>query len=417
MKFNLGGIRRILRRLGNPERAFPCVHIAGSNGKGSTAAMIASILTAAGYRTGLYTSPHVSDFSERIRVDGRPVSRPSIVRWTRRLRRIIEREGGTFFEAATAMAFAYFKEQRIDVAVVETGLGGRLDATNVVRPLVSVITSVSREHTQILGTTLSAIAREKAGIIKQRTPCIIGERSPTVLRVMSRVAKARNAPVYIPPAGSVRALKRGWYGSEIRAQRRDLSLNRLRLSLAGVYQEANLRIALETVLLLKEQYGFVLSKQDIRRGLAQVRHFSGIRARMEVMRRRPMVILDVGHNPDAARRLERSLRSVGLRNLLIVFGVMRDKDARSMLRALQPAAAAWVFVQPRTPRAVPASELASLATRLGIHAEACGDVHTGVQRAMQRGGKTGRILITGSHFVVGEALARLEGKNYLTINQ
>ncbi|MEX0601779.1 MAG: Mur ligase family protein, partial [Bacteroidota bacterium] len=266
MKFGLAGIHRLLDGLDNPERRFPAVHIAGTNGKGSTASIIASILSAAGYRTGLYTSPHLVDFRERIRINGKPIPKRDVVRLAGMLRPAIRKHKSTFFESVTALAFRYFAEKNVDVAVVETGLGGRLDATNVVNPVLTVITSISREHTEFLGNTLTSIAREKAGIIKPGVPCVVGVLPRKAVVAIRRRCRDQSAPLIPVRKKSITLHSATMRGSRISVSFSHRQPLRLFLPLPGQFQIQNLAIVREAVLQLRHQ-GFRISDRQIRTGV------------------------------------------------------------------------------------------------------------------------------------------------------
>lgn len=416
MKFGLSGIRRLLRDLGNPEKALRSVHIAGSNGKGSTAALIASALTAEGHRTGLYTSPHLISFRERIRIDGTPIPGQRIVEYVRRLKPGIEAGKATFFEAVTAIAFRYFADEKVDLAVVETGLGGRLDATNVLKPLVSVVTSISLEHTAILGNSLTAIAYEKAGIIKRGVPCVSGVHQSAARNVLRRVCRERGSGLTElgPRAAVVERSDLG--GCTMTMRLPDGTRGRFRLGLAGSFQAGNAVLAFAALRELSHQ-GVRLTEKAIRRGFARVTVWTGFRGRISVVRRHPLTVVDVAHNPEATRNLVRSLRAMGLRNMTLVFGVMQDKKFRRMVQNLSAITRQAAAVQPQTERARPAEEIAAAFRRHGVRVLFTGNVREGVKRARQAAGRNGAVLITGSHFVAGEALAMLERRIYLTINQ
>lgn len=415
MKFGLRGIRMLLNAIGNPERRIESIHIAGSNGKGSTAAFIAAAMRSAGYRTGLYTSPHLVAFNERIRINGIPIADGRILDYVRSLRPAIERHRTTFFEAVTAIAFRYFADEEVDCAVIETGLGGRLDATNVLTPRVSVITEISLEHTQLLGNSLAEIAYEKAGIIKHRVACISGVRTPAARDVIRRVCRQRKSRLIDVSGGSISLLRSDLRGLEASFALRGRVLGNVEIGLPGSHQARNALVALGTLWELMDQ-GLHLRELDIRRGFARVVAMTGLRGRMTVVRRRPMIIMDVAHNPAAVARLTHCLRELGLKNLTVVFGVMKDKAFRRMIGMLAGIARRAIAVQPLTDRARPAGEVAEVFRSRGVKVTSAGTVRDGMKLARERAGR-GAVLVTGSHFVVGEALAFLERKNYLTINQ
>ncbi len=413
MKFGLRGIRRLLASIGNPERDFPTIHVAGTNGKGSTSAMIAAILTASGYKTGLYTSPHLISFTERIRIDGKPVPSREVTRLTSMIHKQVRRQKATFFEAVTAMAFQYFSDHHVDVAVIETGLGGRLDATNVLRPMISVITNVSLEHTAILGSTLEKIAWEKGGIIKQGIPCVTGIRSRGPLGVLRKLALKRHAPLVTASGATVRLRRASLKGMTVDAKVGVTEYKKLVTSLVGRYQVDNIRLVLQAVELLKRQGQFRITEKSVRRGLHDVARLSGINARLSVVQRRPMIIADVAHNPDASRRLVESLTELGVRNVSVVFGVVQDKDYRTILRYLKPVVRSIFLTAADTPRSRPVSDLVHECIMQGITVGGIEPkVSVALLRAITEADRRFPIVVTGSHYVVGEALQALRSREF-----
>jgi dihydrofolate synthase / folylpolyglutamate synthase len=409
VKLGLTTILRLLESVGNPQSTFPCIHVAGTNGKGSTAAFIASVLSEAGYVTGLYTSPHLVRFTERVRIDGREMPQQRLVKHVRSLRPIIEETRATFFEATTCIAFLYFAEENVDIAVIETGLGGRLDSTNVVTPLVSVITNVSREHTDYLGTSLKSIAREKAGIIKSRVPCVTAAHDPGVLTVLRRVARHRASALHRAQSvirvareiGGDRAVFSRVCGGEIRT----------RLGLRGTYQLQNARLALAAIELLSRTNvlsGPRLTRKAIAGGLHHVLKNTGIRGRMEVVAGR--FVLDVAHNPAGTGALVDTIKRRRRDVSAVVFGVMRDKNMEEMLHSLQSITPLLIAVSPRVERARPVVEIEEECRNQDIPVEQGSSVGRGIARAVNVAPPKGIILITGSHYVVGEALSWLARK-------
>ena len=398
MKFGLRNTRMLLRAVGNPERTFASIHIAGTNGKGSTAAFLASMFMEAGYRTGLYTSPHLIRFTERIRIDGVEIPEERLVRYADSLRPTIELVHATFFEATTCIAFQYFADERVDIAIVETGLGGRVDSTNLLKPLVSIITTIAFDHQEYLGNTIKSIAREKGGIIKPGVPLVTGVSDPEALGVLRRIAAKRRAPFHLVRGSH--ALPGG-----------------LRPGFSGPHQVLNARLAVTAVSLLhaRNVAGRTFGRLDpaaVRRGLARVRLNTGLRARLEAWHGSKRILLDVAHNPDGIRTLIDALPSSAKGGLVVVFGVMRDKDYVSMVNHLVPVSKTLIVVSPRTGRALPTGELYLVARKAGGNVRKAGSVRNGVGRAMKAAGKSGCVLITGSHYVVGEALQFLEkGRN------
>lgn len=411
MKFGLQGIRTLLATIGNPERDFTGIHVAGTNGKGSTASMLAAIFTAAGYKTGLYTSPHLVSFTERIRINGRPISRKDVVRLTNLIRRQVSRQKATYFEAVTAMAFKYFADSNVDIAIIETGLGGRLDATNVLRPLVSIITNISLEHTAILGDTVESIAHEKAGIIKRSVPCITGIAEAMPLRVVRVIAKERHAPLFKAGEVTVKITKSTLERLVVNAKVGDTAYRHLKVSLAGSHQVKNLQGVLRALDIIATQGVYTIEEHHIRKGLDNIEALSGLTGRLAVLHKRPLVIGDVAHNPDSIRRLVDALRELGIRNVFLVFGVVQDKDYRQMVSFLKPITRATILTKAKTDRARGTTDLVAEFSRQGIHvAGTARSVAQATAFALVHTTKRLPILITGSHYVLGEAISFLRSR-------
>jgi dihydrofolate synthase/folylpolyglutamate synthase len=416
MKFGLRNIRVLLKSVGNPQDRFPSIHVAGTNGKGSTCAFLASILMEAGYRTGLYTSPHLVRFTERIRINGNEITEKRLVEYVRLLKPAIESARATFFEATTCIAFRYFADEDVQIVVIETGLGGRLDATNVVRPLASLITNVSYDHKEQLGNTLRSIAREKAGIIKNGIPCIIGHTEREATAVIRSVAHQKRAPFF--QARRIVKVTRAQKSAPLRVQFQGAMFRTrpVSLGLQGSHQLENARLALAALDQLRRlQAGGIharrITSSTIAEGLERVCPNAGIRGRLETLGRN-RIILDVAHNPAAIETLVSVLKK-RQSSFIVVFGVMRDKEYRKMLAALSGICKHLVAVSPALKRALSSSELMRVTRQLGISATSCGSVKKGVMLARRVAGKDGTILITGSHYVVGEALEAL-GEKRLT---
>jgi dihydrofolate synthase / folylpolyglutamate synthase len=416
MKFGLRNIRTLLRETGHPERHFPALHIAGTNGKGSTSAFLASILQEAGYRTGLYTSPHLVRFTERIRINGVEMPEKRLIEYAHAIRPSVEAVQATFFEATTCIAFQYFADEEVDIAVIETGLGGRLDATNTLRPLVSVITNIGLEHTEFLGTTLKAIAREKAGIIKKGIPVVTSAEEPGVLRVFKRTAERRKARFFLSGNLVEITVSRGRSGSSlVNMITKNSSIGSVLLGLPGEHQAVNAALAVAALQVVKGRGELQrAAAPQIEAGLRRVRKNTGLRARMEDLTTPTgRILMDVAHNPAGIETLVRSLRGRHMRCPVVVFGVMKDKDAEAMLAELSHLNPTVVAVAPGVDRSLPAAEVKKLAKRMGIHAVLGPTVSAGVRKALHLAGPEtlagpSRILITGSHYVVGEALSYLE---------
>ncbi len=389
MKFGLRNIRALLSAAGDPQKKFPSIHIAGTNGKGSTSSMTAAILTAAGYSVGLYTSPHLVSFRERIRINGTMIPQKELVRLVRLLKPEIDARQATFFEAATAVAFRYFAEQQVDIAVIETGLGGRLDSTNIITPLVSVITTIAKDHQEQLGDTLTAIAEEKGGIIKRHVPVVAGWIGGAPLRTLNDIAQLRHAPFHSAknfniPRGTV-------------------------LDLYGEFQERNARTAVAAVTLIS--HSMPVGDAAIRNGLANTTRLSGIRGRFELRKGKPDILIDVAHNPEGMLTLSDELMRLKRKKIVIVFGVMKDKDYHSMLNALIPVRPLVIAAQPQGERALPVQDVVVECRRIGLTVTASKDVPDAVRIGRTRAGKTGLLVIAGSNFLAGEVLPLLENKS------
>jgi dihydrofolate synthase/folylpolyglutamate synthase len=409
IKVGLNNIRRLTSAVGHPEKKFPSIHIAGTNGKGSTAAMIASVLTASGYKTGLYTSPHLRHFSERIRINGKKIPEREIIRYTALLRPIIEKTKATFFEATTAIACMYFADQDVDIAVIETGLGGRLDATNIIHPELSIITTIGLDHTEYLGSTLQSVAREKGGIIKQGVPCVTGVVQGSALRVLQKIAETRKS-VLIQPKNeypfSTRNESLG--GFHLSIHNGQNILRDVFISLAGSHQASNALLALSALEYMKDQRGYSrINNSAVNDGLGHVREYSGIRGRLDVLSNHPLIVADVAHNADGIRSMVNALRPLTVGKCMVMFGVMKDKDYKAMIRHLIPLTRLAVVVHPQTERAREIESLAGEFHRYSAKAIAVSSVKEGIKIGLREQRKNEPFLIVGSHFVVGEAMENL----------
>lgn len=409
MKLGLRNMRSLLRFAGNPERRFESIHVAGTNGKGSTCAFISSILVEAKCKTGLYTSPHLLRFTERIRINGREIPERRLVEYARLLKPAIERFRATFFEATTCIAFQFFADEHVDIAVVETGLGGRLDSTNVIVPLISVITSIGMDHTEVLGSTLPAIAREKGGIIKKGVPCVVGPVNPSAFRVLKKIASRKCATFHCSQA----LVKDSIAGARQSLISPNFHVRTESLGFRGVHQIENARLAVATIEILKQtrrsrRYLRRIHEKQVRIGLRNVARNSGLHGRFDTIGRRPGYILDVAHNGHGMRALVEALIAAGYKNLVAVFGVMKDKDYELMAEELCKVARTVIAVAPATSRAlVPVKLLRTLGMKK-IPARLGGSVRHGINIAKKLRLPGTPILITGSHYVVGEAMGYLK---------
>jgi dihydrofolate synthase/folylpolyglutamate synthase len=417
IKLALSNSVALMEIMGNPHRKFPTVHIAGTNGKGSTAAFAASMLRAAGYRTGLYTSPHLVDFTERIRVDNAPITEAKVVSLAQRVRegyqqpstRGAEALNPTFFEVTTAMAFTYFAEEGVDIAVIETGMGGRLDSTNVITPLVSVITNIDLEHAEFLGTTLEQIAFEKAGIIKEGVPVVTGAVQPEVVRIIEREAAKRRAPVF--RLGKNFHVEPGSPGTRRSFAYRGLkkSYEGLAISLIGRYQMDNAGLALAAIECLRNA-GLPVDEAAIRSGLEQARW----EGRLERVWQKPDLYLDGAHNPASARMLARAVGEMkrSYRRLVLVIGILGDKDYRGIMTELAPLADHVIVTRPEYSRALDLEALAAQARTMHRSVATAETVSKAIAMVREEAGEEDLVLITGSLYVVGEARAAVvDGDN------
>ena len=376
---------------GYPHRSYRTIHIAGTNGKGSCSHTLAAILQHAGYRVGLYTSPHLIDFRERIRVNGQPVPEEYVVRFVEEERGFFEPLHPSFFELTTAMAFRYFAEEKVDVAVIEVGLGGRLDCTNVIRPDLCIITNISMDHVQFLGDTLEKIAGEKAGIIKPGVPVVIGETTPETRPVFLKKAREEGAPIYFAEE-EVQELHSDW----------DYELK-------GAYQVKNRRTLLAALPLLRGA-GYRIREEDVRAGFARVVELTGLMGRWQQLQEHPALVCDTGHNVGGIAYIAGQLRQQACRQLHIVIGMVNDKDIRGVL-ALLPREAVYYFTQASVKRALPAAELARLAAEAGLKGDCFPDVPSAVRAAQKKSLPEDFIFVGGSTFIVADLLANRDALN------
>jgi dihydrofolate synthase / folylpolyglutamate synthase len=414
MKFGLDNIRRLMSLLGEPQRSFSSVHVAGTNGKGSTSAMIESLLRTKGVRTGLFTSPHLVSFTERIRVNGEEISEDAVIELADEVRKAaagIEDFSPTFFEVVTSMAFLHFMRMKVEWAVVEVGMGGRLDATNIIQPEVAVITSIALDHREFLGDTLEEIAREKAGIIKQGVAVVTAEQSPEVMRVIQQRCDEMGAPFFR-------------FHSEYSAERASSDSEAISLhyqgkneyqdvgvSLAGEHQIGNAALAIKVAEVLSEKYPEM--DFDIRKGLGAV-SWPG---RIEMIRENPPILIDGAHNPQAATVFAAHLRKLlgtAYRRIIMVAGVMGDKDIGGILRPLLPLAAEIIFASPAYGRAASAEKLQSCATDFGYASKTAGSVAGALTMAECLYVPGDLIVVTGSFYTIGEAKEAIGHKGVLT---
>jgi len=380
-KADLSNTHALMDALGHPEQGLKCIHVAGTNGKGSVAHMLASVLQEAGYKTGLHTSPHLKDFRERFRINGEMVPKEAVSAFVEDHRAAFEPIEASFFEWGVALAFQWFRDQQVDIAVIETGLGGRLDSTNVVMPEVSVITNIGWDHADLLGDTLEKIAGEKAGIIKHQVPVVMGEAAGSIAEVFRKKAKEMEAPI------------------QFTDQQTALPYS---LDLAGPHQERNARTVVAAVHILQER-GWSITEEQIARGLANVRKNTGFAGRWQTIGIDPLTIVDVGHNEDGLRIVKDMLARTPHEKLHIVLGTVNDKDLTRMLAQL-PKSATYYFCKADIPRGLEAEKLAHLAENAGLHGTVHNSVAAALDAARSAAGLKDLVLVSGSIFTVAEAL-------------
>ena len=401
-KADLTNTRALCESLDNPHNKFKTIHVAGTNGKGSVSHMLAAILQTAGYKTGLYTSPHLKDFRERIKVNGEMIDEHSVIDFTQRITPQIEKISPSFFEITVAMAFEYFANQEVDLAIIETGLGGRLDSTNIIEPELSIITNIGWDHMNILGNTIEKIAFEKAGIIKRGRPVVIGEMSAETGKVFEKIAAENKAPLFLA-SRKRQVMDWNWKDYHLVVEiGEDSSPDHkiYELDLPGLYQAKNLLTVLETCSHLKEM-GWKMEDADIRKALKNVRKTTGLHGRWEIILINPMVVLDVAHNEDGIRQLVQQAELTEHRGLHIVLGMVKDKNIDAVLKLL-PRHAHYYFTKAQIPRAMAEDELAVLASIAGLKGESWSEVNAAINCAITRAQPEDLIIVCGSVFLVGE---------------
>lgn len=405
-KKDLTNTIRLCEALGNPQHQFKTIHIAGTNGKGSTSHMQAAILQTSGYKTGLYTSPHLKDFRERIRIDGHWCDEQFVIEFTQRIQPLIDEIEPSFFEITVAMAFDYFARQKVDIAVIEVGLGGRFDSTNIITPELCIITNIGWDHMNMLGDTLEKIAFEKAGIIKKGIPVVVGEM----------IAESR--PVFDTKAGETGSriiyAEEKRYAADWQYEHHQLKVevvdkltdahHTYALDLPGIYQTKNLITVLEAAHQLELQ-GWKTGTAIVQKALPQVKHLTGLHGRWEVIQQNPVVVLDVAHNVDGIGQIKQQLEFSAYRHLHIVIGMVKDKEIDGVL-ALLPKHATYYFTRAQIPRALEAEHLQQNAERFELRGNAFPDVNQALQNALGHAHKDDMILVCGSVFLVGEVTLR-----------
>lgn len=380
-RINLSNIQNLSTQLGDPQKTFKSIHVAGTNGKGSVSHMLASILAEAGYKVGLYTSPHLKDFRERIRINGEKIQEQAVVEFIELNKDFFERNNLSFFEMSVGMAFQYFAQEKVDVAVVEVGLGGRLDSTNIIHPELSIITNIGYDHTQILGNSLPEIASEKGGIIKRNIPVVIGEFHSETFPVFQKIAKQLDAPLFLAEENLEKT-----FDSDLK----------------GTYQQKNIATVLASINVLKS-LGIDISKNAIIEGLKSVVKNTGLRGRWEILQLEPKVICDTAHNSEGLKYTMEQLQNENFDQMHIVFGVVNDKEL-SKIFPLLPRDAAYYFCRPNIPRGMDAEKLKEEAENSGLHGDAYFSVLDAFDAAVEHAGKNDVVYVGGSTFTVAEVI-------------
>ncbi|WP_282044167.1 bifunctional folylpolyglutamate synthase/dihydrofolate synthase [Winogradskyella flava] len=380
-KKDLSNTLKLSKHLGEPERRFKSIHVAGTNGKGSTSHMLASILQEAGYKVGLYTSPHLKDFRERIRINGEVVSKQFVIGFIKRNQLFFETNKLSFFEMTVGMAFDYFAKQKVNIAVIEVGLGGRLDSTNIITPELSIITNIGFDHMQFLGDTLEKIAGEKAGIIKEKVPVVVGQTQAETHLVFREKAKSANSNIYFAD---------------------QLIDETLKSDLKGVYQTHNIKTVIQSVKVLKDR-GFKTSDRLLKKGLLNVVTNTGLQGRWQILGNNPKVICDTAHNKESLTYVMQQLHSETFENLHIVFGVVNDKDLDTVIPLL-PQKAKYYFCKPNVQRGLEAKHLQKKCLQYNIEGEVYNSVKEALEIAKSVASEQDVIFVGGSTFVVAEII-------------
>jgi dihydrofolate synthase/folylpolyglutamate synthase len=407
-KADLNNTIRLCESLGNPQTKFKSIHIAGTNGKGSTSHMLASILQTAGYRTGLYTSPHIIDFRERIKINGIEIAETDVIEFIEQQKTIIEEIKPSFFEITVAMAFDYFAKQDVDIAIIEVGLGGLLDSTNILIPEISVITNISYDHMSLLGQTLQEIAIQKAGIIKDHISCVIGESQPELQNIFFGNAIKHKSQLFYADAiyEMVNSkLKDGKMHMTL-LNKSSMHASDIILDLTGAYQYKNCKTVLTTIDILRS-HNWNIEEKHILAGLEEVKKNSGIRGRFEIVRESPMIILDVSHNEAGLTELFRQIDSMNFNQLYIITGFVKDKEVAKAIK-LFPKEAYYYYTQAQIPRAMPYHELEAIGSAGHLIGEACINIETALELAMNKANQNDLILVTGSFYILADAYKYLK---------
>jgi dihydrofolate synthase/folylpolyglutamate synthase len=402
LKMNLFNTIALCEALGNPQQRFKTIHVAGTNGKGSVSHMLASVMQEAGFKTGLYTSPHLKDFRERIRINGEMISTGQVVHFTENIMELIDALEPSFFEVTVAMAFDHFAKEGVDVAIIETGLGGRLDSTNIIHPEMSIITNIGMDHVQLLGDTLGLIATEKAGIIKANVPAVIGQTHVETKAVFETRAKQLDAPIVFADAiwkADVESMTPGNISIVLTSINNGFS-RKFNADLAGMYQAENIRTVITAIDLLIER-DWKIKKDSIVNGIANAKINTGLHGRWEAISTNPLLILDVAHNTEGIKQVMQQINASAFEKLFIILGMSKDKDVEAVISML-PSKAYYGFTQASIPRALSTQDLEKMAATAGLRGHSYPDVNTAIEHTFKIAGANDLVLVCGSIFVVGE---------------
>ena len=378
-KLDLSSIKAVCNNLNNPQNNFKSIHVAGTNGKGSTSHMLASIFQESGYKVGLYTSPHLKDFRERIRINGTEIEKNFVVTFVKDQLNFFNHNNISFFEMTVALAFEYFSKSKVDIAIIETGLGGRLDATNIIIPELSIITNIGKDHSEFLGDNIIDIANEKAGIIKKEIPVVLSEYQKEVFSVFQEMAMKLNSKIYVADQEYLEEYK---------------------TDLNGGYQKKNIKGVLKLLSLLNN---FKISKNDIKTGLLNVMKNTGLKGRLEFINYNPKVVVDVGHNVEAFKEIIKYLEIVVYQDLKLILGFVKGKDFKNILDLL-PRNATYYFCKPNTTRGLPTDEIFEYSKKIGLKAGKFPSVKSAYLSCLNESSKDDLIFVGGSNFVVSEIL-------------
>lgn len=377
-KSDIGNILQACKLIGEPHNKFNSIHVAGTNGKGSVSHMLASILQEAGYKVGLYTSPHLKDFRERIKINGKMISKSEVVQFVAKNKILFEKMNLSFFEFAVALTFNYFAKKKVDIAIIETGLGGRLDSTNIIKPILSIITNIGLDHTNLLGNTLEKIAKEKAGIIKHNTSVIIGKKQMQINMIFEDIANEKNAPL------------------------KYASFHKYKLDLKGNYQKENRNTAVSAIIELQNK-GWKITDENIKNGLLNTNQNTRLLGRWQILGNKPLIICDTGHNEDGINQIFKQIEDTPHKNLHVLFGSVNDKDLDTILKLL-PKHATYYFCHPKIDRAINANKLKKIAYKYQLFGNSFNSVKLALNEAKKHAKPEDLIFIGGSTFVVAELI-------------